>query len=121
MAERENALEACEHEMLAVRAKKAMPKEEDVAQMCAAFKASGEPSRMKILLALMEGEMCVYHIAHAVDGLQSNVSHQLRLLKDAKIIRSRREGKNILYSIADEHIASIILMSKAHLHCEPKE
>ena len=121
MAERENALEACEHEMLAVRAKKAMPKEEDGAQMCAAFKAIGEPSRMKILLALMEGEMCVYHIAHAVDGLQSNVSHQLRLLKDAKIIRSRREGKNILYPIADEHIASIILMSKAHLHCEPKE
>ena len=93
----------------------------DVARMCAAFKAIGEPSRMKILLALMEGEMCVYHIAHAVDGLQSNVSHQLRLLKDAKIIRSRREGKNILYSIADEHIASIILMSKAHLHCGGEE
>ena len=109
--------QACEHDMLALRAKKQMPAEEDLARMCAAFKAIGEPSRMKILLALMEGEMCVYHITRAVEGLQSNVSHQLRLLKDAKIIRSRREGKNILYSIADEHIASIILMSKAHLHC----
>ena len=109
----DEAEELNEHSMLAGLARKNMPSEETVAQMCAAFKAIGEPSRMKILLALMEGEMCVYHI----EGNQSNVSHQLRILKDARIIRSRREGKNILYSIADEHIASIVLMSKAHVHC----
>ena len=107
----DEAEELNEHTMLAGRARKNMPAEEAIAQMCAAFKVIGEPSRMKILLALMEGEMCVYHIAEAVEGNQSNVSHQLRIL------RSRREGKNILYSIADEHIASIVLMSKAHVHC----
>lgn len=113
----DEAEELNEHSVLAGRARKNMPAEETVVQMCTAFKVIGEPSRMKILLALMEGEMCVYHIAEAVEGNQSNVSHQLRILKDARIIRSRREGKNILYSIADEHIASIVLMSKAHVHC----
>ena len=113
----DQAEELNEHTMLVGRARKNMPTEGVIAQMCGAFKLIGEPSRMKILLALMEGEMCVYHIAEAVEGNQSNVSHQLRLLKDAQLIRSRREGKNIVYSIADEHIASIILMSKAHVHC----
>ena len=114
---KDSVQQASEHALLAGRAQKNMLTEEELAQMCASFKAIGEPSRMKILFALQEGEMCVYHIACAVRGNQSNVSHQLRILKDAKIIRSRREGKNILYSIADEHIASILLMSKAHLRC----
>ena len=61
--------------------------------------------------------MCVYHIAEATGGKQSAVSHQLRVLKDNKIVKSRRDGKNILYSVADEHVAKIIEMSKIHLHC----
>lgn len=110
-----------EHALLAGRAQKNMPGEEAIAQMCGAFKAIGEPSRMKIILALLEGEMCVYHIAAAVGGNQSNVSHQLRILKDSRIVRARREGKNVLYSLADEHIAGIVLMSRAHLHCDGEE
>ncbi len=110
--------DVCEHEMLAQRARKNMPADDIVESMCGAFRVLGEPSRMKILLALMEGEMCVYHIAQAVGGNQSNVSHQLRVLKDNKIVRSRKDGKNVLYSVADEHVASIVLMSKAHQHCE---
>ena len=106
-----------EHALLAGRAQKNMPGEEAIAQMCGAFKAIGEPSRMKILLALMGGELCVYHIAEAVGGNQSNVSHQLRILKDARIVRSRRSGKNILYSVADEHVTAIVLMSRAHAEC----
>ena len=106
-----------EHALLAGRAQKNMPGEEAIAQMCGAFKAIGEPSRMKILLALMGGELCVYHIAEAVGGNQSNVSHQLRILKDARIVRSRRAGKNILYSVADEHVTAIVLMSRAHAEC----
>lgn len=109
--------EACEHELLAGRARKSMPSEEQIECMCAAFKVLGEPSRMKILLALMGGELCVYHIAEAVGGNQSNVSHQLRILKDARIVRSRRAGKNILYSVADEHVTAIVLMSRAHAEC----
>ena len=117
MAERENALEACEHEMLAVRAKKAMPKEEDVAQMCAAFKAIGEPSRMKILLALMEGEMCVYHLTEAVGSTQSAVSHQLRILRDNRIIKARRDGQNVVYSLADAHVMAVLSLACEHLSC----
>ena len=114
----DNEQEATEHAVLAERARKNMPSDEAVESMCALLKACGEPSRMKILLSLMEGEMCVYHITQAAGGNQSNVSHQLRILKDAKIVRSRREGKNILYSIADEHVMSILLMTRAHLNCE---
>lgn len=110
----DSAEEACEHALLAERARRGMPAEEQIESMCAAFKVLGEPSRMKILLALMGGELCVYHIAAAVGGNQSNVSHQLRILKDARIVRSRRSGKNILYSVADEHVAAIVLMSRAH-------
>ena len=105
----------CEHEASVQKVRCSMPSEEDVATMCAAFKALGEPSRMKILLALAEGEMCVYHIAE--EGQQSAVSHQLRILRDSRIIKSRRDGKNILYSLADEHVAKIIEMSREHLSC----
>lgn len=105
------------HEKSVEQVKNAMLKSEDIATMSTVFKVLGEPSRMRIILALMECEMCVYHIAEVVDGQQSAVSHQLRILKDNKIIKSRREGKNILYSIADEHVANIIEMSKKHLYC----
>ena len=114
----DRAGEQCEHELSAMRAKKNMPCAEELERICASFRALGEPSRTKILLALSEGEMCVYHITHAVDGNQSNVSHQLRILKDNRIVRARRDGKNVLYSIADEHVASILLMSRAHARCE---
>ncbi len=113
----DSAEEACEHALLAERARRGMPAEEQIESMCAAFKVLGEPSRMKILLALLGGELCVYHIAEAVGGNQSNVSHQLRILKDARIVRSRRAGKNILYSVADEHVTAIVLMSRAHAEC----
>ena len=89
----DNESDVCEHEMLAQRARTNMPADDIVESMCGAFRVLGEPSRMKILLALMEGEMCVYHIAQAVGGNQSNVSHQLRVLKDNKIVRSRKDGK----------------------------
>ena len=114
----DSAEDRSEHAVLAGRAQKSMPDERAIEQMCGAFKAIGEPSRMKIILALRQGEMCVYHIAAAVGGNQSNVSHQLRILKDSRIVRARRDGKNVLYSLADEHIAVMVSMSLAHLRCE---
>ena len=114
---RDSDLLGREHEASVARAINNMPGPESVEEMCASFRVIGEPSRMRILLALMEGEMCVYHIAEATGGKQSAVSHQLRVLKDNKIVKSRRDGKNILYSVADEHVAKIIEMSKIHLHC----
>lgn len=108
------------HEGVIKRALEAMPSDEGVAVMAARFKAISEPSRLKILLALSAGELCVEHICAAVGGQQSAVSHQLKTLKDNRIIKSRREGKNILYSVDDEHIMTMITVAKEHLHGDEK-
>lgn len=117
--------EACvyrdEHEETVSRAKKAMPAEENIERVCNSFRVIGEPSRLRIVLALLQGEMCVYHIVEACGGTQSGVSHQLRVLKDNRIVKSRREGQNVLYSIADEHIVKIIALSEEHLNCKPED
>lgn len=114
----ENCNHEAEHERAVGRAKQSLPSEEDIAKLCGAFKALSEPSRMKILLALAQGELCVYHIVEAAGGTQSAVSHQLRILRDNRIIRARRDGQNIVYSLADEHIARLIRTSLEHLNCE---
>ena len=107
-----------EHESIVAAAIARMPSDEAVELMAARFKAISEPSRLKILLALSSGELCVEHIAKAVGGNQSAVSHQLKTLKDNRIIKCRREGKNILYSVDDEHIMIMIEVAKEHLHCD---
>ena len=94
-----------------------MPTDDAIAEMGARFKVISEPSRLKILLALAAGELCVEHITEAVGGNQSAVSHQLRTLKDNRIVKCRREGKNVVYSIADGHILTMIEMAKEHLNC----
>lgn len=94
-----------------------MPSDTAIAEMGARFKAISEPSRLKILLALSAGELCVEHITEAVGGNQSAVSHQLRTLKDNRIVKCRREGKKVLYSISDGHILTMIEMGKEHLDC----
>ncbi len=82
------------------------------------FSLLGEPNRMKILLALMEGELCVYHICDITRAKQSATSQHLRKLKDNHIIKSRKEANQVLYSIADEHILTIIKMALEHKDCE---
>lgn len=94
-----------------------MPSEDEVATMAARFKAVSEPSRLKILFALACGELCVEHITQAVDGNQSAVSHQLKILKDNKIIRARRNGKQVMYSISDGHVMTMLSVAKEHLGC----
>ena len=107
-----------EHEKRVKAALGAMPSEEGIAEMCARFKVLGEPSRLKILLALAAGELCVEHIVEAVGGKQSAVSHQLKILKDNKILKSRRDGQKILYAVADEHVMTMVDKAKEHLGCE---
>ena len=114
--EKENCGYEREHEEAVKRAKERMPNEENIERVCNTFRVIGEPSRMKIVLALLQGEMCVYHIVEACGGTQSAVSHQLRVLKDNRIIKSRRDGQNVLYSIADEHFVKIIQISEEHLN-----
>lgn len=95
-----------------------MPSDGEVAVLAARFKAISEPSRLKILLALSCGELCVEHITQAVGGNQSAVSHQLKTLKDNNIIKARRNGKQVMYSVADGHVMTMISVAKEHLKCD---
>ncbi len=81
------------------------------------FSLLGDNSRMKILLALMEGELCVYHICEITGAKQSATSQHLKKLKDGKIVKARKEANQVLYSIADEHVATIIKTALQHRHC----
>lgn len=105
------------HEARVKTAVSSMPSDNAISVMGARFKVISEPSRLKILLALSAGELCVEHITEAVGGNQSAVSHQLRTLKDNRIVKCRREGKKVLYSISDGHILTMIEMAKEHLDC----
>lgn len=81
------------------------------------FSLLGDASRMKIVLALSEGELCVYHLCEITGGKQSAISQHLRKLKDNHIVKSRKDANQVLYSLADEHIASIVKMALEHQHC----
>jgi ArsR family transcriptional regulator len=105
------------HKNIVISIKDNMLEENSLQKLCNIYKAIGETSRMKIVLALMENDLCVYHISETTGQKQSLTSHQLSILKNNKIIKSRREGQLIIYSIADEHIKSIIKMSIQHLEC----
>ena len=109
--------ERLEHEERVRLASLAMPDDEQVEEIALGFKAISEPSRLKILFALSCGELCVEHLTQAVGGNQSAVSHQLKTLRDRRIIRSRRQGKQIFYSIADGHVLTMITVAKEHLNC----
>ncbi len=106
------------HELAVARAKESRLTAEDTERLCAVFRMLAEPSRMKIVLALMEGEMCVYHLAEVTEGSVSAVSHQLKLLREEKVVKSNRLGKHIEYSIADGHVLQIVKMALAHMTCE---
>ena len=89
--------------------------EEELIEMAELFKVFGDSTRIKILCALFEGEKCVQDIADATGASQSAVSHQLRILKQARLVRNRRQGKQICYSLADEHVKTILGMAREHL------
>ena len=107
-----------EHEKVVACIKENILAEETVVDMANIFKVLSEPSRLKIVLALMHGECCVYHLIEAIGLTQSGVSHQLRVLKDNKIVKSRRAGQSVFYSIADAHIMQIIEVALAHTACK---
>lgn len=79
------------------------------------FKGFCDPTRVQILSLLAEREMCVTDIAEATQVTQSAISHQLRLLKQMQLIKFRREGKNVLYSLADDHVYTILQMGLEHI------
>lgn len=79
------------------------------------FKVFGDSTRIRIISALMDGEMCVYHLSERLGAGQSAVSHQLRILRASGLVRPRREGKEIYYSLDDEHVEEIYSAGLAHI------
>ncbi|MDS0528418.1 metalloregulator ArsR/SmtB family transcription factor [Clostridium sp. SHJSY1] len=95
------------HEDVIVRVKEKLPKEETLYDLAEFFKVFGDSTRIKIICALFESEMCVCDLAALLGVSQSAISHQLRTLKAARLVRYRREGKVVYYSLDDEHIKHI--------------
>ena len=89
--------------------------EEIVYDLADLFKVFSDSTRIKILVVLFEGELCVNDIAEAVEMSQTAVSHQLRVLKQNHLIKYRREGKNMFYSLADDHVEKIIQCATEHV------
>lgn len=94
-----------------------MPDEELLYDLADFFKTFGDTTRIKILYALMEQDLCVADLAEAIGATQSAVSHQLRTLKQSRLVRAKREGKNVMYSLSDDHVHSILDQGMTHI-CE---
>ena len=89
--------------------------ENELYDLAELFKVFGDSTRIKILFVLCEAEECVCDLAQTLNMTQSAISHQLKILKQTKLIKSRREGKSIIYSVADEHVRSIIEIGMEHI------
>ncbi|MBQ2684942.1 MAG: helix-turn-helix transcriptional regulator [Erysipelotrichaceae bacterium] len=92
-----------------------MMNEKELTKLAELFKVFGDSSRIKILYALFETEMGVGDIADTIDMTISAVSHQLRILKQNHLVKSRRDGKSIFYSLDDDHVYKILAMGKEHI------
>lgn len=120
MREEDNReIELCDtvetHENLLGIARKVMPEENLLYDLADLFKLFGDSTRIKILYALYSSEMCVCDLADLLGMNQSAVSHQLKTLKQAKLVKFRREGKSVFYSLDDDHIVKIINQGMAHI------
>ena len=92
-----------------------MPDDEVLYELADLFRVFGDSTRIKILYALHDNELCVQDIAGAVQLSQSAISHQLRVLKDTKLVRFRRDGKTVYYALDDDHVRSILSMGMDHI------
>ena len=114
-----NKIESCNcsyiHEDILSRVKEHLPKEEVLYELAEIFKVFGDSTRIKILCALFEGEMCVCDMAELLGVSQSAVSHQLRVLKQARLVKFRKEGKTVFYSLDDCHISQIFSCGLEHI------
>ena len=104
------------HEVDAVdKARVFMPDPETVEQLADFFKIFGDGTRVRILLALDAGEMCVCDISETLGMSMSAVSHQLRMLRDAHLVTSRRDGRSIYYSLCDDHVRTVLETALEHV------
>ena len=103
------------HEDLLKIVNETLPEETELYDLAELFKVFGDSTRIRILFVLFEAEVCVCDLAKALNMTQSAISHQLRILKQNKLVKSRREGKSIFYSLADDHVRTIINQGREHI------
>ena len=119
MYKKDKNVECCEaeevHADLLKIVEDTMPDEEELYDLAELFKVFGDSTRIRILYVLFEAEVCVCVLAKALNMTQSAISHQLRILKQNKLVKSRREGKSIFYSLADGHVRTIIAQGREHI------
>ena len=115
----QNGVERCEfihaHENIVEKVTRDMPDDEILYDLAELFKIFGDSTRIKILYVLFESEMCVCDIAQLLNMTQSAISHQLRILKQSQLVKSRRDGKSVFYSLADDHVYRIINQGFEHI------
>jgi len=103
------------HEEKVRKAQGLLPAEERMKELAEFYKVFGDATRVKILYVLLESEMCVCDLAAVLKMTQSAISHQLRVLKQMKLVKNRRDGKTVYYSLADGHIQNIISQGMEHI------
>ena len=112
-------VECCEfmhaHDEIVEKVQKEMPSEDTLYDLTELFRIFGDSTRIRILYVLFEAEMCVCDIAALLGMTQSAISHQLKILKQNRLIKSRREGKSVFYSLADDHVRAIIAQGQEHI------
>jgi ArsR family transcriptional regulator len=103
------------HEDVVEKVRDKMPRDRDLNELADLFKIFGDKTRINILSALFEEEMCVCDIAYLLNMTQSAISHQLRVLKQARLVKNRKDGKVVFYSLDDEHVKGIIDQGLIHV------
>jgi len=111
----ETCAESCVHEDKIRAVQADMPEMETIYLLAETFKTLGDPTRIKLLFALMQQELCVCDLAALIEVSESAVSHQLRVLRGQKLVRFRRDGKNLYYSLDDEHVRTLFAQGLDHV------
>lgn len=118
MGKRHTCCELGEHENVVEVLHKTVPKNEKIDQVADLFKMFADFTRVKILFHLSVSEMCVCHLAEALEMNQPAISNQLKVLKQANLVKCRKEGKNVYYSLADDHVRTILSQGMEHVNEE---
>ena len=105
----------CIHDDKVRAVRQRMPEEERLKELADFYKVFADATRIKILWILLESEMCVCDLAEILGMTQSAISHQLRVLKQMKLVKNRREGKSMFYSLADDHVRTMIAQGREHI------
>ena len=103
------------HEEIVAKVRSHMPIEDDLHELAGFYKILGDATRLKILYVLLQEEMCVCDLAQLLGMTQSAISHQLRMLKQLKLVKNRRDGRTVFYTLADNHIETIVNQGMEHI------